>query len=458
MLASLSSIKRGIPPFLPLLLAVLLLPPTIVTADDSDSHHEHVHVLTGENYHESTSEGKWIVKFYAPWCGHCKRVAPVFDDVAGLFKGRVNFGDVDCTQKESVEICAANDVKGYPTIKYFDGPQTEVFKQARTVQGFTAFLSGMLNPPVAKLDLSEFEKTKKPASTIYILMQAKEDSKAREYMSFAKVAKEMRTSTRFYSTDSEPLIKVLSSGKPLPIPGIVAVKSDGTFRNYIDNSFTFATIKKFCQIEKFQLVEHVSTANAGEIARAELPVVLAIGNLKKEGDKFSDFLAKFNKEAFEIRSQYTDCLFGWIDSSEWANYVYKNWGVRQDDPLRIIFWSPADEKFAHFTEHFPETADASLYDEERLGRLGAFVTEIRRGTIELTETNNVKFTLLQMFRWFRILLEMGWESHTYAVVLIVSFPLLCCVFLCMFAERVHDDDEGETKDKKKKKERSKKTD
>ena len=34
-----------------------------------------------------TSEGTWFINFYAPWCGHCKRVMPVWEQVAAEMKG-----------------------------------------------------------------------------------------------------------------------------------------------------------------------------------------------------------------------------------------------------------------------------------------------------------------------------------------------------------------------------------
>lgn len=43
-----------------------------------------------------------LVYFYAPWCGHCKRLAPIFDEVAALPElAGVKFGKVDATERES---------------------------------------------------------------------------------------------------------------------------------------------------------------------------------------------------------------------------------------------------------------------------------------------------------------------------------------------------------------------
>ena len=75
--------------------------------------------LTSENFESEVlnSENLWIVEFYAPWCGHCKSLAPEFEKAAKALKGFFKLGAVDMTQHQSVG--SKYNIQGYPTLKFF---------------------------------------------------------------------------------------------------------------------------------------------------------------------------------------------------------------------------------------------------------------------------------------------------------------------------------------------------
>jgi len=75
--------------------------------------------LTDSNFDSLVlnSEDMWLVEFYAPWCGHCKNLAPHWAQAASDLKGKVKLGALDATVHTVKS--SQYGVQGYPTIKYF---------------------------------------------------------------------------------------------------------------------------------------------------------------------------------------------------------------------------------------------------------------------------------------------------------------------------------------------------
>ncbi|UYV64187.1 PDIA6 [Cordylochernes scorpioides] len=75
--------------------------------------------LTESNFKSKVlgSSDIWLVEFYAPWCGHCKNLAPHWASAATELKGKVHLGAVDATVHK--DLASQYNVRGYPTIKYF---------------------------------------------------------------------------------------------------------------------------------------------------------------------------------------------------------------------------------------------------------------------------------------------------------------------------------------------------
>eukprot|EP00927_Polykrikos_kofoidii_P050115 TRINITY_DN44050_c0_g1_i1.p1 TRINITY_DN44050_c0_g1~~TRINITY_DN44050_c0_g1_i1.p1 ORF type:complete len:272 (-),score=49.87 TRINITY_DN44050_c0_g1_i1:154-969(-) len=77
-----------------------------------------VHVLTSNNFDELVGDGHgtpWLVKFYAPWCGHCIRLEPVWEELAKTLDGDVRVGKIDCIANRWIS--EMFDIPGFPSLK-----------------------------------------------------------------------------------------------------------------------------------------------------------------------------------------------------------------------------------------------------------------------------------------------------------------------------------------------------
>ncbi|KAL3843526.1 hypothetical protein ACJIZ3_000929 [Penstemon smallii] len=101
-------------------------------------------VLTEENFEKEVGQGRGaLVEFYAPWCGHCKKLAPEYEKLGASFKkGKsVLISKVDCDEHKSV--CSKYEVSGYPTIQWFPKGSLEPkkYEGARTAEALAEFVN-----------------------------------------------------------------------------------------------------------------------------------------------------------------------------------------------------------------------------------------------------------------------------------------------------------------------------
>ena len=106
-----------------------------------------VQILTDQSFKTQVGGNKDVlVAFTAPWCGHCKSLAPVWENVATDFAAEdsVLIAKVDAEADQSKATAKNQGVSSYPTIKFFPKGSTtpEAYEGGRTEQDFVEFMNG----------------------------------------------------------------------------------------------------------------------------------------------------------------------------------------------------------------------------------------------------------------------------------------------------------------------------
>jgi protein disulfide-isomerase A1 len=144
-----------------------------IRADDSKGTIDESHVLslTKETFDETIKNNQHIlVKFVAPWCGHCKTLAPVYAAAAKQLadsKSDIKLASVDATIEH--ELAQRYDVKGYPTMKFFSDGTTFEYTGGRTQDDIVSWLKKKTGPVADELKtVDDLNKLKQAGEVVVI--------------------------------------------------------------------------------------------------------------------------------------------------------------------------------------------------------------------------------------------------------------------------------------------------
>jgi protein disulfide-isomerase A1 len=135
--------------------AALRLKPVFKSAPLPEKNDEPVKVVVGKNFKDIVLDNTKdvLLEFYAPWCGHCKNLAPIYEKVAtrlGAVNPNIVLAKIDATANEIEGI----PIQGFPTLKYFpSNNKTPVdFSGERTEDGLLSYLKSKTTFPWVELE------------------------------------------------------------------------------------------------------------------------------------------------------------------------------------------------------------------------------------------------------------------------------------------------------------------
>ncbi len=139
---------------------ILLLALAITAFSATVEYDEGVIVLTEDNFNDVIAENsKFLVEFYAPWCGHCKKLAPEYAAAAQVLAAqdpKIYIGKVDATVHAN--LAQKFGVQGYPTLKWFVNGEPQEYQGGRTKDEIVNWINKKSGPPSKSVDSEGLDK------------------------------------------------------------------------------------------------------------------------------------------------------------------------------------------------------------------------------------------------------------------------------------------------------------
>mmetsp|Transcript_49207 Transcript_49207/g.107018 ORF Transcript_49207/g.107018 Transcript_49207/m.107018 type:complete len:240 (-) Transcript_49207:125-844(-) len=88
----------------------------------------------------SASKAPWLIKFYAPWCGHCKALAPTWEKLAEKLDGEAHMAKVDCTVQR--RLASEWGITAYPELKLIAEGMAYTYSGPRSAAALEAYVRG----------------------------------------------------------------------------------------------------------------------------------------------------------------------------------------------------------------------------------------------------------------------------------------------------------------------------
>ncbi|XP_023805735.1 protein disulfide-isomerase TMX3 isoform X2 [Oryzias latipes] len=238
----------------------------------------------------------WLVDFYAPWCGYCKKLEPIWDEVGAELRSSgspVRVGKMDATAYSGM--ASEFGVRGYPTIKLLKADLAYNYKGPRTKDDIVEFANRVAGPAVRALPSTQmFEHMMKRHDVLFVYVGG--DSPLKE--KYNDAASELIVYTYFFSASEDAVPESISMPE---LPAVVVFK-DGDYFTY--DEYEDGSLSSWVNRERFQGYLQIDGFTLYELGETGKLVAIAVIDEKDATEESGRLKTLMQRVAKEYREHF----------------------------------------------------------------------------------------------------------------------------------------------------------
>ncbi|BCR92343.1 protein disulfide isomerase PDI1 [Aspergillus chevalieri] len=300
-----------------------------------------------------------LAEFFAPWCGHCKALAPKYEEAATELKGKnIPLVKIDCTAEE--DLCRDYGVEGYPTMKIFRGPDsTKPYMGARQAESIVSYMIKQSLPAVSTVSEANLEEIKTMDKIVVIgYFDENDKSSNQAFTTFAEAHRDHY----LFAAASDPAIAKAEGVKQ---PSVVLYKDFDEKKAVYTGELEQDVLLNWVKTTSTPLVGEIGPETYSDYITSGIPLAYIFAETKEEREKFVE---EFKPVAEKHRGSINIAT---IDAKMFGAHA----GNLNLDP----------QKFPAFAIQDPVKHAKYPYDQEKELKakdVGKFIQEVLEGKVE----------------------------------------------------------------------------